>query len=84
MAFLFPGHGVLRHPTGAAPYRLLPAFREHFDEIAGFARARFGIDLSPVVSGTPVAPEWFEDWAHQQLGLYTLGYALARQLQEWG
>ncbi|MEV5463023.1 type I polyketide synthase [Streptomyces sp. NPDC002788] len=84
VAFLFPGHGVLRHPAGAAPYRLMPVFREHFDEIADFARARFGIDLSSVVSGTPVAPEWFEDWAHQQLGLYTLGYALARQLQEWG
>ncbi|MEU6809453.1 beta-ketoacyl synthase N-terminal-like domain-containing protein [Streptomyces sp. NPDC046831] len=83
-AFLFPGHGVLRHPAGAAAYRLLPEFRAAFDEIADFVRRRFRLDLSPVVSEGTVPAAWFDDWAHQQLGLYTLGYGLGRQLTEWG
>ncbi|WP_412077691.1 type I polyketide synthase [Streptomyces xanthophaeus] len=84
VAFLFPGHGVLRHAAGAAAHRLLPEFRAHFDEIAAFVRDTYAVDLTPVVTGAEVAPEWYEDWAHQQVGLFALGYALGRQLNEWG
>ncbi|MDQ3405158.1 MAG: polyketide synthase, partial [Actinomycetota bacterium] len=33
VAFVFPGHGLLTHPAGAAAHRLLPGFRESFDEV---------------------------------------------------
>nr|WP_232327876.1 type I polyketide synthase [Kibdelosporangium sp. MJ126-NF4]CEL14437.1 Malonyl CoA-acyl carrier protein transacylase [Kibdelosporangium sp. MJ126-NF4]CTQ88802.1 Malonyl CoA-acyl carrier protein transacylase (EC 2.3.1.39) [Kibdelosporangium sp. MJ126-NF4] len=79
VAFLLPGQGTLRGAAGAAPYRLLPAFTEAFDEIAGSVT----VDLSPVITeGT--GPEWFANTVHQQLGLFTLGYALGRQLADWG
>ncbi|ALG10938.1 type I polyketide synthase [Kibdelosporangium phytohabitans] len=79
VAFLLPGQGTLRDAAGAVPYRLLPVFKKAFDEIADAVT----IDLSPVVTaGT--APEWFANTVHQQLGLFALGYALGRQLGEWG
>ncbi|MGW9374166.1 type I polyketide synthase [Streptomyces xanthophaeus] len=84
VAFLFPGHGVLRHAAGAAAHRLLPEFRAHFDEIGAFVRDTYAVDLSPVVTGSEVPAGWYEDWAHQQVGLFALGYALGRQLHEWG
>ncbi|MFD7337547.1 type I polyketide synthase [Streptomyces violascens] len=84
VAFLFPGHGVLRHAAGASAYRLLPEFRTHFEEIADFVRGAYAVDLAPVVTETDVPREWYDDWAHQQVGLFALGYALGRQLGEWG
>jgi phthiocerol/phenolphthiocerol synthesis type-I polyketide synthase E len=84
VAFLFPGHGVLRHAAGAPAYRLLPEFRERFDEISEFVRSAYAVDLTPVVSEADVPREWFDDWAHQQVGLFAIGYALGRQLTEWG
>ncbi len=84
VAFLFPGHGVLRHPAGAAAYRLLPEFRKHFDEISEFARVECGLDLSPVVTASDTSGAWFEEFVHHQVGLYVLGYALGRQLGAWG
>ncbi|MFC1431348.1 type I polyketide synthase [Streptacidiphilus sp. N1-3] len=81
VAFLLPGQGTLTHPAGAAAYRLLPGFRKAFDEIAGAAS---GPDLTPVVSADGTPPDWFADTVHQQLGLFALGYALGRQLLDWG
>lgn len=83
-AFLFPGHGVLTHAAGAAPYRLLPVFRTSFDEIAESVREASQIDLRPLVTGAGAPPDWFSDWAHQQVGLFAIGYALGRQLTDWG
>ncbi|MDH6112898.1 phthiocerol/phenolphthiocerol synthesis type-I polyketide synthase E [Kitasatospora sp. MAP12-15] len=84
VAFLLPGHGVLRHAAGAPAYRLLPEFRTAFDEINEFVRAGYAVDLSPIVTGADVPREWFDDWAHHQVGVFALGYALGRQLTEWG
>ncbi|MFE9562597.1 type I polyketide synthase [Streptomyces sp. NPDC006487] len=84
VAFLFPGHGVLRHAAGAAAHRLLPEFRAAFDEIGGFVRDTYGVDLSPIVTEAGAPREWFDDWAHQQVGLFAIGYSLGRQLGDWG
>nr|BFE52213.1 hypothetical protein GCM10017745_56400 [Saccharothrix mutabilis subsp. capreolus] len=84
VAFLFPGHGTLRYNAGAPAYRLLPGFRRWFDEIRDAVRERCGVDLTPVVAATDGGPEWFEEGANQQLGLFALGYALGRQLMDWG
>jgi len=82
VAFLFPGYGVLRHAAGEHAHRLLPVFRTVFDELRTAVGDRCATDLSPVVE--PGHPEWFGDTANQQLGLFALGYALGRQLAEWG
>jgi phthiocerol/phenolphthiocerol synthesis type-I polyketide synthase E len=84
VAFLFPGHGTLDHPAGVAPYQLLPGFRGHFDEMADAFREEHGLDLSPVVTQDAGDASWFADPVNQQCGLVTLGYALARQLTDWG
>lgn len=83
VAFLFPGQGTLRHGAGASARRLLAGFRQHFDEIAGEVLRCHALDLSPVVADD-ADPAWFTDTVHQQLGLLALGYALGRQLGEWG
>ncbi|MEV4604245.1 beta-ketoacyl synthase N-terminal-like domain-containing protein [Amycolatopsis sp. NPDC049253] len=84
VAFLFPGHGTLRYNAGAPAYRLLPGFRRRFDEIRDAVLQRCGVDLSPVVAEDDSAPEWFDEGVNQQLGLFALGYALGRQLMDWG
>jgi phthiocerol/phenolphthiocerol synthesis type-I polyketide synthase E len=84
VAFLFPGHGTLDHAAGTAAYRLLPGFAGHFDEMAGAFRRAHGLDLSPVVTAEAGDASWFADPVNQQCGLVTLGYALARQLMDWG
>jgi phthiocerol/phenolphthiocerol synthesis type-I polyketide synthase E len=89
VAFLFPGQGTLGSAAGAVPYRLLPRFRACFDEIRDTIAATYGLDLSPVVTEAAVtetagSADWFLDTVHQQLGLFALGYALGRQLGEWG
>lgn len=96
IAFLLPGHGVLRDGAGVAAYRLLPDFREHFDNVARFVREECGLDLTPLVIEPPAEPRWERpdqpvdedpvagDFVAHQVGLYALGYALGRQLGAWG
>ncbi|MFE9750404.1 type I polyketide synthase [Saccharothrix saharensis] len=84
VAFLFPGHGPLGHAAGEAAHRLLPAFRGYFDEIREAVHDRHGIDLTPVVSREAATDEWFADIVNHQLGLFALGYALGRQVADWG
>lgn len=84
VAFLFPGHGTLRYNAGAPAYRLLPGFRQRFDEVREVVLEQCGVDLTPVVAETNGGPEWFDDGINQQLGLWALGYALGRQLMDWG
>jgi phthiocerol/phenolphthiocerol synthesis type-I polyketide synthase E len=84
VAFLFPGHGTLDHAAGSAAYRLLPGFAGHFAEMAAAFRQAHGLDLSPVVTAQGGDAAWFADPVNQQCGLVTLGYALARQLMDWG
>jgi phthiocerol/phenolphthiocerol synthesis type-I polyketide synthase E len=84
VAFLFPGHGILDHAAGSAAYRLLPTFRACFDEMADAFRAGPGVEITPVVAEGAGGAEWFSPPAHQHAGLLALGYALGRQLIEWG
>ena len=83
VAFLFPGHGVLRHAAGTEAYRLLPGFADVFDELHDAARRR-GLDLSPLVAGAAAPAAWFDEFVNHQVGMFTLGYALGHQLRDWG
>ncbi|MFG1644238.1 amino acid adenylation domain-containing protein [Amycolatopsis sp. NPDC049252] len=82
-AFLFPGQGTLRAGFGAAAHRLLPTFRETFDELADLAGVRFGVDLAQALR-PDCDTAWLRDTAHQQVGLFAIGYALARQFLRFG
>ncbi|WP_344091903.1 type I polyketide synthase [Streptomyces stramineus] len=81
-AFLFPGQGALRAGYGQGAHTLLPVFRDVFEDCREQVRRRFGVELAPVLDPATPAP-WFADTRHQQLGLFVLGYGLARQLESW-
>ncbi|KAB1933412.1 acyltransferase domain-containing protein [Micromonospora sp. ALFpr18c] len=84
VAFVFPGQGALQDNAGASAYRLLAGFREHFDLIAKHISVTHGVDLGPIVAAEPPREDWFRSTVHQQVGLFTLGWALGRQLWDWG
>lgn len=82
VAFLFPGQGTLAPGSARAAYRLLPEFREIFDDLAGQAGDRFGVDIAMALEpSTPL--EWFDDDQNQHLALFGIGHALAGQLAAW-
>ncbi|MEV4049848.1 beta-ketoacyl synthase N-terminal-like domain-containing protein [Amycolatopsis sp. NPDC049688] len=83
VAFLFPGQGALRSGFGRSAHRLLPVFRTTFDELATAARERFGVELGAALDPA-TDPAWLRDTVHQQLGLFAIGYALARQFIAFG
>ncbi|MEV6908737.1 beta-ketoacyl synthase N-terminal-like domain-containing protein [Amycolatopsis sp. NPDC051071] len=83
VAFVFPGHGLLTHPAGAAAHRLLPGFRDAFDDVRNLVRERHGLDLSPIVT-EDAEPSWFSQLVHHQVGLFAVGYALGKQLFDLG
>ena len=84
VAFLFPGQGALRGGNGvAAAHRELPEFGQAFDQVADLLRTDHGTDLAAVIDpGTD--PVWFLDTENQQLALFAIGFAFARQLDAWG
>ncbi|MFI9271990.1 type I polyketide synthase [Kitasatospora sp. NPDC052896] len=81
-AFLFPGQGALRAGYGRGAHGLLPVFRDVFEDCRAQVRRRFGVELAAMLDPTTAA-SWFADTRHQQLGLFVLGYGLARQLEAW-
>nr|AKA59437.1 polyketide synthase [uncultured bacterium AR_412] len=82
-AFVFPGQGALYPGAIEACYDLLPTFRELFDEAAGLVRRRWDLDLHTLLAlGAPEKP--LRDSLVQQLGLFSIGYALGRQVLGWG
>lgn len=83
VAFLFPGQGSLRTGFGEAAHQLLPEFRRTFDELRTVARTRYGIDLMAVLGGDTDS-DWLLDTLNQQLGLFAIGYSLARQFEAFG
>ncbi|MEA5360282.1 beta-ketoacyl synthase N-terminal-like domain-containing protein [Amycolatopsis sp., V23-08] len=83
VAFLFPGQGALRSGFGRSAHELLPVFRATFDELATAARERFGVELGAALDPA-TDPAWLRDTVHQQLGLFAIGYAFARQFMAFG
>nr|AKA59495.1 polyketide synthase [uncultured bacterium AZ_379] len=81
--FLFPGQGTFQIGAGRAAYDLLPEFRVAVDEARGFLLHASRPDVVPGLRGD-ADPAWAIDTEHQQLALFVLGYALARQLHAWG
>ncbi|TCO59528.1 type I polyketide synthase [Actinocrispum wychmicini] len=83
VAFVFPGQGALYPGAIEAAYDVLPLFRKVFDEAAEVVREHHGIDLRAMIApGAPEEP--LRDSLVQQLGLFSIGYALGREVLSWG
>ncbi|XVQ15870.1 type I polyketide synthase [Spirillospora sp. CA-255316] len=82
VVFAFPGQATLHPGAGAAAYRLLPAFRAAFDEVAGLLDGRFGVDPRRLLAAGD--PDSVRDTGFQQLAQFALGYSLGQQLRSWG
>lgn len=86
VAFLFPGQGSQFSGMGAQLYAASPAYRSHVDECAARFEPLIGMDLRSLLR----APE--DASAEALLGqtrlaqpaLFTVEYALAQLLREWG
>ncbi len=88
VAFLFPGQGSQYVEMGKALYRDEPEFRLVVDQCAELASPVLGRDLRevlfPAEGDTEATREALRHTAFTQTGLFTIEYALARQLMTWG
>ncbi len=83
VGFLFPGQGALYPGAIEACYESLPVFRELFDQAARVVAGKWGLDLHAALAARAPA-EQLADSFTQQVGLFSVGYALGRQLLAWG
>ncbi|WP_173873781.1 SDR family NAD(P)-dependent oxidoreductase [Streptomyces albus subsp. chlorinus] len=86
LAFLFPGQGSQHLGMGKLLYAREAVFRETVDRCAELARPLLDADLREVVfaGDEPAAAERLTRTAMAQPALFTVEYALARQLLAWG
>lgn len=88
LAFLFPGQGSQYVEMGQALYRDEPEFRLLVDQCAELAAPVLGRDLRevlfPAEGDTEAARDALKHTAFTQTGLFTIEYALARLLMNWG
>jgi acyl transferase domain-containing protein len=91
VVFMFPGQGGQHVGMAAELYEQEPAFRDAFDECAGFAAAPLGLDLRAVVYPAPqnaraarAAAGRLATIAVGQPAVFAVEYALANLLESWG
>lgn len=96
VVFAFPGGGMQHPDMGLDIYRSEPVFREEVDRCAGILTPRLGFDLRrllfpsafPPLEGKSLAGGAATMGRRQGAGvvssLFTVEYALARQLMAWG
>ncbi|MFT3709006.1 MAG: amino acid adenylation domain-containing protein [Archangium sp.] len=88
IAFLFPGQGSQYVEMGKALYRDEPEFQLIVDQCAELATPILGRDLREVLfpkeGDTEATRDALRNTAFTQTGLFTIEYALARQLMTWG
>jgi acyl transferase domain-containing protein len=84
--FMFPGQGAQYAGMAREPYDQFPRFRQEVDACAEILRPLLGLDLRELLCGTP-SDERTTQLTHTRLAqpaLFTVSYALARQLVAWG
>ncbi|WP_159881482.1 type I polyketide synthase [Paenibacillus puerhi] len=85
--FLFSGQGAQHPGMGEALYRHAPVYREYLDRCAGLALQHTGTDfrelLFPQAGTERQAGEELRQTKHAQPALFSLEYALAKQLEAW-
>ncbi len=85
VVFLFPGHGVQYLKLGIDLYQAEPIFKGEVDRCLDILREEMGCDLRPLLTGAAQDGErQLDDMQWAQPFLFTIEYALARQLLAWG
>lgn len=88
VVFMFPGQGAQYVNMGRGLYEAGGEFRRVVDECAGVAQLAQNFDLRQIIypeTGSESASEQrLAETVVTQVALFTVEYALARQLEEWG
>lgn len=86
VAFQFPGQGAQYAGMGRELHAREPVFREFLDHCAGRLKSELGVDLRTVMFAEPSAraSQRLQHTELTQPALFTVEYALARQLMAWG
>jgi acyl transferase domain-containing protein/acyl carrier protein len=88
IVFLFPGQGAQYPGMARQPYRDCEIFRTEVDRCAEILRAHLGFDLRSLLLAEDPAAESgrakINETQVAQPALFTVEYALARQLEHWG
>lgn len=87
VVFMFPGQGSQHQRMGYGLYESEPTFRRHFDECCDLLQPLIGVDLRTLVyapEGSPEAKKAFDYAYYLQSAIFSLQYALARTLMDWG
>lgn len=88
VVFMFPGQGAQYVGMAEEIYRSEPVFREHFDLCAGLLKDRLKIDILRLLYPKNRDPEEaardLAQTAAAQPVIFSVSYALARTLLDWG
>jgi amino acid adenylation domain-containing protein len=85
VVFLFPGHGVQYMKMGLDVYEAEPVYRSEIDRCVEILRDAEHLDIEPLLLGqTPEVEGRLDEMKWAQPLLFTVEYALARQLMAWG
>ncbi|HEX8150714.1 MAG TPA: aminotransferase class III-fold pyridoxal phosphate-dependent enzyme, partial [Pyrinomonadaceae bacterium] len=88
VVFVFPGQGAQFVNMGRELYEARGTFRHFVDECATLARPRVEFDLSRLLYPEPgsegEAERQLAETVVTQLAVFTVEYALAQQLMDWG
>jgi thioesterase domain-containing protein/malonyl CoA-acyl carrier protein transacylase/ketosteroid isomerase-like protein/SAM-dependent methyltransferase len=85
VVFLFPGHGAQYLKMGLDVYDAEPIYRSEIDRCITILRDAEHLDIEPLLLGeTPEGEARLDEMTWAQPLLFTVEYALARQLVAWG
>jgi uncharacterized protein (TIGR02246 family) len=85
VVFLFPGHGVHYPRMGIELYEAEPEFKAEVERCCDIAKEVAGLELGAYYRGAlPAVENTSAEIPYMQTEIFTIEYALAKQLSAWG